>query len=103
MKIIEKNFGHLVEFNSNDDIKKKVRLEDITDLVEDNGRYYIRIIRTIKKEKTHYISKKDYSNIKEFIEKHSEQEKEDLKCQKLLKEKEENYKKIDNGINDLGL
>ena len=74
MKIIEKNYGHLVEFNSNDDIKKKVRLEDITDLVEDNGRYYIGVTKHIVKQKTYYISKEDYLSIKEQIRKISDEE-----------------------------
>jgi len=75
MKITKEHFGHLVEFNSNDDIKKKVNIEDISDLSESDGRYYIRVTKRIIKEKTYYISKKDYFNIKKFIQDISEIEK----------------------------
>ena len=73
MKTTKEDFVHLVEFNSNDDIKKRVRLEDITHLVEENGRYYIGVTKHIVKQKTYYISREDYLRIKEYIEKLSKE------------------------------
>lgn len=90
MKITKENFGHLVEFNSNDDIKKKVRLEDITTLAEQDGRFYIRVTKRIIKEKTYYISKEDYLRIEKFIQDISE-------IEKLYKKK----RKTQNSISDL--